>query len=184
VNLATSCSPRRLRHIISTAALLAAVTMGPVRAQEVSSACKLLPVAELEAAIGGKVSKSPTGDKQSVPGMSVDECSITLSAAGSTHPVKVRIVGNLGIEGAQAIKMRNAGQAREQQWKTPGAKFEQTTVGSALCVLAGRPSVASHTTCTIPQGEGYVEVDVVGSVSDLPSMATVGALVQKAASRL
>jgi len=44
--------------------------------------------------------------------------------------------------------------------------------------------VASHTVCSIPRGKGYVEVDVIGSVDDLPSIATVGALLQKAMTRL
>jgi hypothetical protein len=44
--------------------------------------------------------------------------------------------------------------------------------------------LASHTVCSIPRGKGYVEVEVTGSVDDLPSMATVGALVQKAFTRL
>lgn len=174
----------KLRHIVSGFASLAVTTIGSARAGEATSACKLLTVAELEAVVGGKASQPPVGDKQAVPGMTLDECDVTLSAPNSVHPVSVRVVGDIGIDGAQAIKMRNAGQAREQQWKMPGAKFEQASVGAALCVLAGRPSVASHTVCSIPRGEGYVEVEVTGSVSDLPSMATVGALAQKAVSRL
>jgi hypothetical protein len=112
--------------------------------------------------------------------MTLDECSVVLSGSGPYHPVSIRIVTNLSMDGAQAIKMRNAGQAREQQWKVAGARLEQATVGSAHCILAGRPNVASHTTCTIPRGKGYVEVDVVGPVDGLPSMETVGSLVQKA----
>jgi len=32
--------------------------------------------------------------------------------------------------------------------------------GCAICILTGRPSVASHTTCSIPRGAGYVEPDL------------------------
>ena len=165
-------------------ALLTAATIGSTQAQQASSACGLLQVAELEAAIGAKASMKPSGSKQTVPGMTLDECSVVLSGAGQTHPVSIRVVSDLGVDGTQAVKFRNAGEAREPQWKTTGARLEQATVGNALCILAGRPNVASHTTCSIPRGEGYVEVDVIGSVDDLPSMATVGALVQKAVSRL
>ncbi len=166
-------------------ALLTAAAIGSTQAQPASSACQLVTVAELEAAIGGKASNAPSGSKQAIPGgMTLDECSVVLSGAGSTHPVSIRIVSDLGMDGAQAIKIRNTGQAREAQWKTAGARLEQSTVGTALCILAGRPNVASNTTCSIPRGQGYVEVDVIGSVTDLPSMATVGALVQKAVSRL
>jgi hypothetical protein len=164
--------------------VLTAATIGPLTAQQASSACRLLQVAELEAAIGGKASTKPSGSQQTVPGMTLDECSVVLSGSGPTHPVSIRIVTNLSMDGAQAIKFRNAGQARESQWKTAGARLEQATVGTALCILAGRPDVASHTICSIPRGEGYVEVDVIGPVDGLPSIKTVGALVQKAITRL
>lgn len=164
--------------------LLTAATIGSTQAQQASSACGLLQVAELEAAIGGHASTKPSGSKQAVPGMTLDECSVVLVGAGQPHPVSIRIVSDLGVDGALGVKSRNAGQAQEPQWKTTGARLEQATVGTALCILAGRPNVASHTTCSIPRGKGYVEVDVIGSVDELPSMATVGALVQKAVSRL
>jgi len=175
---------RRLRQTSAGLAVLAAGAIGPLHAQGASSACQLLQVAELEAAIGGKASKEPSGSKQAMPGTTLDECSVVLSGAGSTHPVSIRIVSDLSMDGAQAVKTRNTGQAREAQWKTPGARFEESTVGNAICTLAGRPSVASHTTCSVPRGKGYVEVDVTGPVTDLPSMATVGALAQKAVTRL
>ena len=181
---ATLGSLSRLGRTFAGLAVLAVATIGSTQAQQASSACQLIPVAELEAAIGGKASNEPSGSKQAIPGMTLDECSVVLSGAGSTHPVSIRIVSNLGMDGAQAVKIRNTGQAREEQWKTTGARLEQATVGTALCILSGRPNVASNTTCSIPRGKGYVEVDVTGSVTDLPSMATVGALVQKAVSRL
>ena len=172
-------------HLTGTAlAVLTVAMICPLHAQQGSSACRLLQVSELEAALGGKASAQPSGSKQSVPGMTLDECSVVLSGSGATHPVSIRIVTDLGMDGAQGIKLRNAGEAREQQWKVAGARLEQGTVGRALCILAGRPSVASHTICSIPRGEGYIEVEVIGSVNDLPPMATVGALVQKAVTRL
>ncbi len=181
---ADSASFGCLRQTSAGLAVLTAATIGPLRAQEASSACGLLQVAELETAIGGKASTKPSGSKQTVPGMTLDECSVVLSGPGLVHPVSIRIVTNLSMDGAQAITIRNTGEAREEQWKVTGARLEQATVGSALCILAGRPNVASHTTCSIPRGEGYVEVDVIGPVDGLPSMETVGALVQKAITRL
>jgi hypothetical protein len=181
---AASASFRYLRQTSAGLAVLTAATIGPLNAQQASSACRLLQVAELEAAIGGKASTKPSGSQQTVPGMTLDECSVVLSGSGLKHPVSIRIVTNLPMDGATAITTRNAGEAREQQWKTPGAKLEQATVGKAFCILAGRPSVASHTICSIPRGKGYVEVEVIGPVDGLPSNETVGALVQKAITRL
>ena len=173
---------RRVVFATVGCALLAATT-GPLCAQQASSACRLLQVAEVEAAIGGKASGPPTGSKTTVPGMTLDECSVALSGA-QLHSVSFRIITNLGMDGAQAIVIQNVGTAREQQWKTTGARLEQATVGTAICLLTGRPHVSSHTICRIPRGEGYLEVDVAGDVDQLPSNATVAALVQKAFTRL
>ena len=181
---AASASFRCLRQTSAGLAVLTAATVGPLHAQQASSACRLLQVAELEAAIGGKASTKPSGSSQTVPGMTLDECSVVLSGSGQTHPVSIRIVTNFSTDGAEAIKIRNAGTASEPQWKGAGARLELATVGSALCILAGRPNVASTTTCSIPRGKGWVEVEVIGPVDGLPSMATVGALVQKAITRL
>jgi hypothetical protein len=87
------------------------------------------------------------------------------------------------MDGADAIRIRNTGTAREQQWKVPGARLEQKTVGTAICILSGRPNAGGNSICSIPRGKGYVEVDVTGSVQELPSLEAVGALVQKAAAR-
>ena len=174
-----------LRQAAAGLGVLTAATVAPLHAQGASSACKLLQVSEIEAAIGGKAEKAPSGEKQSIPGtMTLDVCSVVLAASGVKHPVSIQVVTDLPMNGAEAIKARNTGTAREEQWKTAGAKLEQSTVGSAICILAGRPNVASHTTCSIPRGKGYVEVEVVGDVGKLPSMQTVAALVQKAVSRL
>lgn len=174
-----------LRHAGTALAILTTATISQLHAQQASSACRLLQVSELEAAIGGKASGTPKGDKQSVPGaMTLDECSVVLKSSAETHPVSIRVVSDLPMDGSAAITARNTGASTEPQWKTAGAKYEQKTVGGALCVLAGRPNVASHTTCSIPRGKGYVELEVVGDVGNLPSMEKVAALVQKAAARL
>jgi len=163
--------------------VIALFTAFPLHGQQASSACNLLQVGELEAAIGGKASTKPAGSVQTVPGMTLDECSVVLSGS-TTHPISIRIVSKLGMDGAQAITIRNTGTARETQWKVAGARLEQAKVGNAICILTGRPNVASHSTCSVPRGDGYVELDVIGPVNDLPSLTTVGALVQKAVSRL
>lgn len=165
-------------------AILTAASVRVIHAQQESSACRLLQVAEIQAAIGGTVTAKPSGSSQSVPGMTLDECSVVLSDKDVTHPVSVRIVTNLTVDGAQAIMARNRGTASEPQWKSEGARLEQGKVGNAACILAGRPNVASHTTCSIARGKGFVEVEVIGPVNNLPSIATVGALVQKAFTRL
>ena len=100
------------------------------------------------------------------------------------HPVAITVVTNLPMDGQDGIVGRNTGTARETQWKVAGAKLEQKTVGKAMCIMTGRPSVPSHTTCSIPRGKGYVEVDVIADVNELASIDTVAALVQKAVSRL
>jgi hypothetical protein len=163
--------------------VIALFTQLPLRGQQASSACRLIQVGELEAALGGKASTKPTGSVQSVPGMTLDECTVVLSGTVTT-PVAIRIVSKLGTDGAQAVTIRNTGTARESQWKVAGARLEQAKVGNAICILAGRPNVASHSVCSVPRGEGYVELDVTGPVGALPSLTTVGTLVQKAVSRL
>ena len=173
---------RRVVFATIGCALIAAAN-APLSAQQASSACRLVQVAELEAAIGGKASGPPAGSKTSVPGMTIDDCSVALSGT-QLHSVSVRIITDIGMDGAQAITIQNVGTAREEQWKTAGARLEQATVGKAICLLTGRPHVSSHTICRIPRGEGYLEVDVSGDVGELPSNATVAALAQKAFARL
>ncbi len=164
-------------------AILTAASVGVLHAQQESSAYRLLQVSELQEAIGGTANK-PSGSSQSVPGMTLDQCEVVLSGKDVKHPVSIRIVSNISVDGALAISARNTGTARKPQWKREGARLEQGKVGNAICILAGRPNVASHTTCGIPRGKGYVEFEVISPVDDLPSIATVGALVQKAVSRL
>jgi hypothetical protein len=164
--------------------LLASIVPIPLLAQQVSVSCGLLQVAELESAIGGKATGAPKGSSETAGGMTIDDCAVVLSEAGVTHPVDVRLVTHVGMDGAQAITFRNQATASEPQWKTQGARLEQATIGKAVCILTGRPSVPSHALCSIPRGDGYLEVDVRGSVSDLPTLATVAGLAQKANSRL
>jgi hypothetical protein len=165
-------------------ALLAGLVAVPLRAQQAPVSCGLLQVAELESAIGGKSSGAPKGSRETAAGMTIDECAVVLSEAGVTHPVDVRLVLHVGMDGAQAITFRNQATATEPQWKTQGARLEQATIGKAVCILTGRPSVPSHALCSIPRGDGYLEVDVRGPVTDLPTLATVAGLAQKANSRL
>jgi len=63
----------RLRRTFAGLALLTAATVGSTQAQQASSACQLVSVAELQAAIGGKASKEPSGSQQAVPGVTLDE---------------------------------------------------------------------------------------------------------------
>jgi hypothetical protein len=176
----------RTSTVIAALTVITAAITNRVDGQQKSSACGLLQVAELEAAIGGKVSTQPSGSSQDAGGMTVDQCSLVLSDPGRqhVHPVSISVVGGFPMDGGEAIHTRNAGTAREEQWKVKGARLEQATVGSAICILAGRPNVASHTTCSVPRGKGYVEVDVIGDVEELIPMEAVGKLAQKANSRL
>jgi hypothetical protein len=180
-------APLRFLHRATTGlAVLSVASLTPAHAEEASSACKLLQVAEIESALGGKASKKPAGDSQNTPNMDLDVCSVEISGPGPHvfHAVSIIIVKKLPMDGGEAIRTRNAGTAREQQWKVAGARLEQKTVGSSICIMAGRPSVAGHSTCSIPRGKGYVEVDVTGPVEELVSLEKVGALVQKAVTRL
>ena len=164
--------------------LLSCLVHAPLAAQQAPVSCGLLQVAELESAIGGKAADAPKGSRETAAGMTIDDCAVVLSAEGVTHPVDVRLVLHVGMDGAQAIAFRNQAAATEPQWKTQGARLEQVTIGKAVCILTGRPSVPGHALCSIPRGDGYLEVDVRGPVTDLPTLATVAGLAQKANSRL
>jgi hypothetical protein len=161
-------------------AVAVALQITPAHAQQPSSACKLLQVAEIESALGGTAKKGPSGASQG----GMDTCSVEMPGKGGVRVVSILIVKDLPMDAGQAIRTRNAGTAREQQWKGAGARLEQKTLGDAICIMAGRPGVSGHSTCTIPRGKGYVEVDVSARVEELVPMETVGALVQKAAGRL
>lgn len=176
---------RLLGRAMTGLAVLSVASLTPAHAQQASSACKLLQVAEVESALGGKASTKPSGESQNTPDMDLDVCSVTISEPGQHvfHGVSIIVVKKLPMDGGEAIRTRNAGTAREPQWKVAGARLEQKTVGSAICIMSGRPGVVGHSTCSIPRGKGYVEVDVTGPVEELVSLETVRALVQKAVTR-
>jgi outer membrane translocation and assembly module TamA len=168
---------------------LAAISIllaAPAHAQKPAASCKLLPVAEIEAALGAKAPKGPSGDVQSVPGMSLDVCSVEVPRQPKVgmHVVRVSIVQGLSADGDTLIRTRNAGEAREKQWTVAGARLEQKTIGKAQCILAARPGIPGHTSCAMPRGNGYVEVDVRAPLQDMIPLETVNALLQKAFSRL
>ncbi len=171
---------------IALAVLVGASLAQAAHAQQPSAACKLLQIAEIESALGAKASTTLSGSSQSVPGMTLDECGVEIPgpSRNGIHLVSIRIVSDLPLDAGEAIRMRNGGTAREPQWKDTGARLEQKTVGSAICIMHGRPNVAGHSTCSIPRGKGYVEVDVTGSVQELVPLDTVAALLQKAVSRM
>jgi len=174
----------RLHRTMTGLAALAVLVVTPAHAQQPSSACKLLQLVEIESALGGKASTKLSGSVQSVPDMVLDECFVEMPGQDGIRRVSIRIVTNLPIDGGEGIRARNGGTARETQWKVAGARLEEKTVGNAICILAGRPNVVGHSTCSIPRGNGYVEVDVAASVRELASMDAVRALVQKAVTRL
>jgi|GEM_PF-1802838 len=170
----------------ATIALAALASASLAHAQPPSAACKLLQITEIESALGAKALTKLSGSSQSVPGMTLDECSVEIPGPSQhgIHLVSIRIVSDLPMDADQAIRMRNGGTAREDQWKRPGARLEQKTVGSAICIMSGTPNAPGNSTCTIPRGKGYVELDVTGSVQELVPLNTVAALLQKAVSRM
>jgi hypothetical protein len=95
----------------------------------------------------------------------------------------INIVKDLPMDAGELLRTRNGGTAREGQWQRTGVRFEQQTVGNAICIMARRPGVVGHSICSIPRAKEFVEVDVTAPVQELPSLDTVGALVQKAATR-
>ena len=127
-----------------------------------------------------------SGSSQNVQDMVLDECSVEISGPGQNgiRRVGISIVKNLPMDGGEAIRTRNAGTAREPQWKVKGARLEEKTVGNAICIMFGRPGVVGHSTCRIPRAKGYVEVDVTAPVQEMLSMDAVATLVQKAVTRL
>ena len=151
-------------------------------------ACTLLQPAEMEAALkewapSGKAAKfAPATD--TAGGMTTDTCTAEIVRPNGHLVVTVVVVKNAPMDGGDAIRTRNAAMAREGQWKVSGAQFEQRTVGTAICTMYGRPSVAAHSVCAIPRGRGYVEVDVQSPTQkEMASMEAVGGLVQKASTR-
>lgn len=147
----------------------------------------MLEVTEIESALGGKAAKSPSGATHSDPSMAMDTCSVEIKVPGKggNRTVGILIIKNLSMDGAEAVRIRNGARARESQWKVPGARLEEKTFGNAICTLYGRPNIAAHSTCAIPRGRGYLEVDVTTpNLDESVPMDTVRALVQKGATRL
>jgi hypothetical protein len=153
-------------------------------------ACKLLQPAEVEAALkewaaGGKATPF-TGATETSGGTVFDICRSDIVRPGRGNlQIVVNVVKNLPMSGDDAIRTRNAATAREKQWKVAGARFEEKMVGKAICTFAGRPGGHASSVCAIPNPKGYVEVEVIAPTQkETPPMDTVGALVQKANSRL
>lgn len=151
--------------------------------------CRLLQPAELESALkewaaGGKATPF-VGSTDSSSGIAFDTCRSEIVRPGLGNlQITVAIVKNLPMSGADAIRTRNTGLAREGQWKVKGAQFEEKAVGQATCTRYGRPGVPAHAVCAVPGAKGYVEVDVIAPTQkEVPSMNAVAALVQKAVGR-
>jgi len=174
------------RWTMTGIAALVFLIVTPAHAQV---ACKLLQPAELESALnewasGGKATKF-SGSTDNSGGISMDTCSSEIVRPNGNLVVTVVVAKNYPMDGGDAIRTRNAALAREGQWKVKGAQFEQKTVGKAICAMYGRPSVPAHSVCAIPRGNGYVEVEVrAPTQKEMASMDAVGALVQKANTRL
>ena len=175
------------RWTVTGLAALVLLAADPAHAQV---SCKLLQPAELELALkewaaGGNATKF-SGSTDNSSGISFDTCRSEIVRPGQGNlQITVVVVKNLPMSGGDAIRTRNAGLAREGQWKVKGAQFEEKTAGKAMCTLYGRPEVPAHSVCSIPGANGYVEVEVIApSQKEIPSMDAVGTLVQKANSRL
>lgn len=152
--------------------------------------CKLLQPAELESALkewaaGGTATKS-SGTTDNSSGRAYDLCHSEIVRPGQGNlQINVVLVKNLPMSGSDFIRGRNADLARESQWKVKGARFEEKTVGKAMCTLYGRPGVPARSACAIPRANGFVEVEVIApSLKEIPSIDAVATLVQKANSRL
>ena len=116
--------------------------------------------------------------------MAIDTCSVELGVGQTgVRKATINIVKDLPMDAGELLRARNGGTAREGQWQGTGVRFEQKTVGNAICIMAGRPGVVGHSICSIPRAKEFVEVDVTAPVQELPSLDTVGALAQKAATR-
>ncbi len=186
----------RLRALLSstysrwTMTGLSALVMLAAAPAYAQVSCKLLQPGELESALkdwaaGGKATKF-SGSADNSSGIAFDTCHSEIVRPGQGNlQITVVVVKNLPMSGDDAIRTRNAGLAREGQWKVPGAQFAEKKVGKAMCTLYGRPGVPAYSVCAIPGANGYVEVEVIApSQKEIASMDAVGTLVQKANSRL
>jgi hypothetical protein len=170
-------------------AWFAVIVLLHVSAAHAQVACKLLQKAELESALaewamGGKATEL-SGATDDSSGIVYDTCHSEIVRPGHGNlQVTIVLAKSLPMEAVDLLRNRNAGSAREGQWKVAGARFEEKTIGKAMCTLSGRPNVAAHSVCSIPRGKAYLEVEVIApSLKEIPSMEAVAALVQKADSR-
>ena len=180
-------SIRYLHRAMTGFAVLVFLVTTPAHAQEPSVvACKLLQLAEIESALGGKATTKLSGVSLNERGIAMDICSVGIArpATDGRLSVTIKIVKNLPMDGGDHIRLNNTATARQGQWKVKGAQFEEKTVGNAICTLSGRPNVPAHSVCSIPRGRGYVEVEVKSpSQKEMASMDAVRTLVQKAYTR-
>ena len=176
-----------LHRAMTGFAVLVFLVTTPAHAQEPSVvACKLLQLAEIESALGGKATTKLSGVSLNERGIAMDICSVGIArpATDGRLSVTIKIVKNLPMDGGDHIRLNNTATARQGQWKVKGAQFEEKTVGNAICTLSGRPNVPAHSVCSIPRARGYVEVDVKApSQKEMASMDAVRTLVQKAYTR-
>src|SRR5882724_4620328 len=121
------------------AALVVLVLGVSAQAQQPSGACKLLQIGEIESALAGKASTKLVGASQNVPGMAIDTCSVELAGQTGVRTATIIVQKDLPMDAGELLRNRNAGTAREGQWKGTGVRLEQKTVGNALCIMAGRP---------------------------------------------
>jgi hypothetical protein len=97
--------------------------------------------------------------------------------------ITIFIAKDLPIKSGPAIQAGNKG-ALEADWKDRGGRLEHKTLGNAACKTYGLPGAPWHSTCILPRGNGYIEVDVRGPVEELVPMETVAALAELLAGRL
>jgi hypothetical protein len=162
------------RSILAVAIVL---QIALAHAQQPSSACKLLQVAEIESALGGTVKKTPSGFSQG----GIDSCTIEMRGKSGARVITIFIAKDLPTK--PAIRAGNEG-LLEADWKDRGGRLEHKTLGNAACQTNGLPGAPWHSTCILPRGNGYIEVDVRGPVEELVPMETVAALAELLAGRL
>ena len=107
----------------------------------------------------------------------MDACSVEISGPGQNgiQRVGIRIV-TPPMDGGEAIRTRSV--------EGSGCEIRARDWGPRDLDHVGRPGVVGHSTCSIPRGKGYVEVDVTASAPAMVSLETVRTLVQKADTRL
>jgi hypothetical protein len=155
-----------------------------------TDACKLLSAAELEAVFGGKVIYNQRlsaaemgailgGNVTDAPRIGENNKEVCQMSVGTSF-VMVRRVAEKDVDtttGSKGIEVA----------KKMGLKVKEEKYGNATCwTVVGNSQTAAYTTgCIVYKGGFLVGVDVVApSEAQLVPSAKVGALVEKAASRL